>query len=103
MKRIALIAAVAASMTAPAFADATFAINHFNQDFDSTGDIVKVPATDETTTVSTSGQSSLSVAYDILNASQDSVADLRGVTSATVILNTHSDTAERIFAELDAE
>ncbi|MEQ8366836.1 MAG: hypothetical protein RIB61_09020 [Roseicyclus sp.] len=103
MKRIAIIAAVAASLAAPAIADTAFAIQHFNQDADSIGDIRLVPAGDDTVVVSTSSRSPLSQVFAQLNDSQDSVADLRGVDGVTVVLNNHSAVASEIFAQLRAE
>ncbi len=102
MKRTAIIAALVASLAAPAFANSTeFAIQHFNQDHDSIMDIVTVPAADNSVVVSTSNNSSLSQAFDIANASADNAGDLRGLNGATVVSGTVAYGAD-IFAELRA-
>jgi len=103
MKRIALIAAVAASFAAPAVADVDFAFDHFNQSVDSVSDIRTAPSDESRTVVSTSGISPLTEAFAVFNGSADSVADLRGLNGATVVLNTHSDAANDILARLRAE
>ncbi|MEQ8366837.1 MAG: hypothetical protein RIB61_09025 [Roseicyclus sp.] len=103
MKRIAIIAAVAASLAAPAIADTAFAIQHFNQDADSIGDMRLVASDAGRVAVSTSGMSPLNDVFAELNASQDSAGDLRGVTGATVVLSNHSAAASEIFAQLRAE
>lgn len=104
MKTLAIIAVVAASIAAPVAAQSNstaFAIQHFNQDFDSAGDLRGVPSGDNTVTVSTSGSNALSAAFDVFNGSQDSRADLRGLNGATVVNGTPAHGAA-IFAELRA-
>ncbi len=102
MKRIAIIAAVAASLAAPAFASPVdVAIQHFNQDFDRSSDVRTAPAGDELVTVSTRNGSALGVALDVFNADKDNANDLRGLNGATVLNNTQ--VGADIFAAIRAE
>lgn len=103
MKKIIALAAVAASLAAPAFADTAFAIRHFNQDKDSVLERIAVPSATEGVVVSTNNRSDLATAYDVFNASADSIGDLRGLNGLTVINGTPSGVAAEIFANLRAE
>lgn len=103
MKKLIALTALAATLAAPAFADADFAIRHFNQDLDSVLERAAVPTATEGVVVSTNNRSDLSVAFDVFNASADSVADIRGETGATVINQSQSGVAADIFAALRAE
>lgn len=104
MKTFAIIAALAASIAAPAAAQSSstaFAIAHFNQSVERTSDIVMLPSGANTTAVSTGGAGSLSTAFNILNQSIDSTGDLRGLNGATVVSGTPAH-AQDIFARLRA-
>lgn len=103
MKKLIALTAVAASLAAPAFADTSFAVRHFNQDKDSVIERIAVPTTADGTIVSTNNRSGLSVAFDIFNASADSAGDLRGLNGATVFSASPSRAAADIFADLRAE
>ena len=103
MKKFALIAAVAATVAAPVFADTASAIRHFNQDLDTVGERSLIPSSDARVFASTSGISPLGGAFEQFNMVQDSAGDLRGVSGATVVLNTASGEASDIFARLRAE
>jgi len=103
MKKLIVITALAASLAAPAFADAAFAVRHFNQDLDSVLERAIVPTTPQGVVVSTNSRSDLSVAFAMFNAVQDSVGDLRGMNGATVYRSGHSGAAADIFADLRAE
>ena len=103
MKKIAIIAALAATVAAPALAQSNataFAIQHFNSSADNAGDLRGVPTGVNTTAVSTRGASPLATAFQVLNGSQDP-ADLRGVNGATVVNGTPAH-AQAIFDELRA-
>lgn len=106
MKTLIISALVAsAALTGAASAQvgsgAAAAIAHFNQDIDSVNDKRTVPTTDGLTTVSTRS-GALSVAYEILNGSQDSQADKRGLNGATLVSGEPAFGAE-IFERLRAE
>lgn len=103
MKNLIALTAVVASLAAPAFADTAFAIRHFNEDKDSVLERIAVPTVSEGVVVSTNNRSDLSTAFDVFNASADSVGDLRGLNGAVVLNGGHSDAAAAIFAELRAE
>jgi hypothetical protein len=103
MTRIALIAAVAATLSAPALADTDFAISHFNQDKDQIAERIDTSAGSNGVVVSTRNASPLSFVFDQFNDVQDNAGDLRGVAQATVISGGHSNAAADIFAQLRAE
>ena len=103
MKKIAIIAAVAATVAAPAFAQSAstlFAIQHFNQSFDSAGDI-RVAPSGNTSTASVSG--ALGQAFAIQNGSADSAGDLRGTNGVVTIASGTPAYAADIFLRLQAE
>ncbi|UWQ95694.1 hypothetical protein K3728_00160 [Rhodobacteraceae bacterium M385] len=92
MKNIAIIAALAASIAAPAVAQSTstaFAIAHFNQSADAASDVVDFRGNDSTR-VSTEGTSALAEAFAIFNQSADSADELTGQNGATVVSGTPS-------------
>ena len=100
MKTLAIIATVAATLSAPAFADTSAAIAHFNADKDSSGDLVMAQLVDERVTVSTrSGNFGQAVA--IFNGSKDSQADLIG-GNATLVSGSPAVAAD-VFARIKAE
>ncbi|GAB5446546.1 hypothetical protein [Gymnodinialimonas sp.] len=104
MKKIAIIAALAASIAAPAVAQSTssaFAIAHFNQSVERSSDI-RTPSSANTSVVSTQGGSALANAFAVFNGSQDSAGDLRGQNNTTVVSGTPA-YAQDIFARLRAE
>lgn len=103
MKNLIALTAVVATLAAPAFANADFAISHFNQDKDSVIERIAQPAASESAVVSTNNRSDAAVAFGIFNASVDSVSDLRGLNGGTLINGGHSAVATEIFAELRAE
>ena len=85
MKKIALIAAVAATVAAPAFAQSAAsvaAIQHFNLSAERTSDIVTIPG-DFGDRVSAE-RGALGTAFAVLNSVQDNPSDLRGLNGATV-------------------
>lgn len=105
MKNIALIAAVVASVAAPAVAQSTstaFAIAHFNQSADHASDVIDYRGNDTTTRVSTEGTSPLAQTFAILNRSADTPSDIAGQNGATIVSSTPTYGAE-IFERLDAE
>lgn len=107
MKRIALITAVAATLTAPAFAAsdaAVFAIQHFNQDIDQTQDRAVLPLIDEqnTVTASTRGNTVLADVFAHFNQDADNSSDLRGVVPATIVASEPTYGAD-IFRAIDDE
>ena len=102
MKKLALITAIAASLAAPAFADATAVIQHFNQDADSFMDVRSIPSSDGSVTVSTNNRSAQAAAFAVFNASASSQGDLRGLNGATLVQSHQSDAAAAIFADLRA-
>lgn len=105
MKKIAIIAALAASIAAPAFAQSAstaFAIAHFNQSAERTSDIVTLPSGENTTQVSTRGMTPLADAFAMFNQSVDGSGDLRGLNSATVVNGTPAH-GQDIFDRLRAE
>ena len=82
MKKIALIAAVAATVAAPALAQSVStvtAIQHFNLSAERTSDIVTIPSGENTQRVSTAGNSAIATAFNVFNMSATSTSDLRGV------------------------
>lgn len=98
MTRIALIAAISLGFAAPAVADTAFAIQHFNQDFDSRDNVRSIPSNDSNAIVSTSGRSNLGAAFSNFNSDKDSLNDRRGLRGAvTVVNNTTSSEAQSIF------
>ncbi|MBF9044737.1 hypothetical protein HKCCE4037_15435 [Rhodobacterales bacterium HKCCE4037] len=102
MKKFALIAAVAATVAAPAFAQSAAtvaAIQHFNLSAESASDIVTIPESTGERVSADSG--ALGTAFEILNRSADTPADLRGLTGATVYDNEPAYGAE-IFERLEA-
>ena len=102
MKKLAIIAAVAATVAAPAFAQSAStvaAIQHFNLSADRVSDIVTVPGDFGDRVAAQSG--ALGTTFEILNADQDTPSDLRGVTGATVYDN-EPDFAASIFDRLAA-
>lgn len=105
MKKIVIIAAVAASFAAPAFAQSAstaFAIAHFNQSADSASDIITQPNGESTTQVSVGGTSSLAEAFAIFNQSADSVGDRRGLTGQVTATNGAPAYGADIFARMRA-
>lgn len=104
MKKIAIIAALAASIAAPAFAQSastSFAIAHFNQSADTRSEIIQLPANSNTSRVSTSGTSALANAFALFNRTADNAGELRGVNGATVVSGTPAH-AQEIFDRLRA-
>ncbi|MEJ6388259.1 hypothetical protein [Gymnodinialimonas ulvae] len=100
MKNIAIIAAVAASLAAPAFAQSAAsvaAIQHFNQFEDSALERTNVNGVG--TRVSPTG--SLGQTFSVLNEDQDVASDLRGVNGATLVNGTPAYGAD-IFDRLRA-
>ena len=84
MKKIALIAAVAVTVAAPAFAQSAAsvaAIQHFNMFEDSVLERTNVNGVGQ----SVSPDGALGTAFSVLNSSQDTVSDLRGVNGATLV------------------
>ncbi|MEX3015736.1 hypothetical protein [Gymnodinialimonas hymeniacidonis] len=84
MKKIALIAAVAATVAAPAFAQSAAsvaAIQHFNMFEDNALERTNVNGVGQS--VSPSG--ALGQTFEILNSDQDVASDLRGVNGATLV------------------
>lgn len=105
MKKIAIIAAVAASLAAPAFAQSAttaFAIAQFNQSAERHSDIIALPDGSNTTQVSTRGMTPLADAFAQFNLTADNPSQLRGETSATVVNGTPAYGSD-IFARLAAE
>lgn len=105
MKNIAIIAIVAASFAAPAFAQSAstaFAIAQFNQSAETRSDIITLPTGNNTTQVSTRGMTPLADAFAQFNQSANNPGELRGLTSATVVSGTPA-YASDIFARLAAE
>lgn len=105
MKKIAIIAALAASIAAPAFAQSAstaFAIAHFNQSAERASDIVTLPNGENSQRVSTRGNGRLADAFAMFNQSVDSTGDLRGLNGATIVSGTPQH-AQDIFARLRAE
>ncbi|UWQ97135.1 hypothetical protein K3728_07935 [Rhodobacteraceae bacterium M385] len=105
MKNIALIAAVVATVAAPAVAQSTstaFAISHFNQSADHASDVINYSGDTNLTQVSTTGTSPLAETFAILNRSADTPSDMTGLNGATVVGGTPAYGAE-IFERLDAE
>lgn len=105
MKKIAIIAALAASIAAPAFAQSastSFAIAHFNQSAERASDIVNLPNNQNFTPVSLRGDTPLANAFALFNASADSAGDLIGLNGATVVGGDISHAPE-IFARLREE
>jgi len=105
MKKFAIIAALAATVAAPAFAQSastSFAIAHFNQSADTVSDVVALPNGENTTQVSTRGMTPLAEAFALFNQSADNASDLRGLNGATVVSGTPAYGAD-IFERLDAE
>ncbi len=104
MKNIAIIAAVAASLAAPAFAQSAStvaAIQHFNLSAERTSDIVSIPSGQNSQRVSTAGGGALATAFGVFNDSATSLSDLRGVNGATVVSGTPAAGAD-IFERLRA-
>ncbi len=102
MKKIALIAALAATVAAPAVAQSAstiFAFNHFNQSADSVSDLRSVPSGDNTNRVAASG--ALGTAFDVINGTQDVASDRRGLNGATIVSGQPAHGAD-IFARLRA-
>jgi hypothetical protein len=100
MKKIAIIAAVAASLAAPAFAQSAAsvaAIQHFNQFEDNALERTNINGVGQR--VSPAG--SLGQTFSILNGVQDTPSDLRGVNGATVVNGTPAYGAD-IFDRLRA-
>ncbi len=84
MKKIALIAAVAATVAAPAFAQSAAsvaAIQHFNLSENSVLEQTNVNGVG--TSVTPAG--SLGTTFSVLNGTQDVASDLRGVNGATLV------------------
>lgn len=103
MKRIALIAALAASVAAPAFAQsasAIFATQHLNLSIDSPADRITLPAAASVATPIEEG-SSLERALQILNRSADGPSELIGTQGATIVSGTPAFAAD-IFERLRA-
>ncbi|ABD52954.1 hypothetical protein [Jannaschia sp. CCS1] len=107
MKKIAIIAALAASIAAPAAAQSTstaFAIAHFNMSAERQSDIIPQPSGNLTTSVvSTRGNGALAEAFQMFNQTADNPGELRGVNQATVVSSASSARAQDIFARLRAE
>lgn len=104
MKKIAIIAALAASIAAPAVAQsssAAFAIAHFNQSAASQSDI-RLPSGDNTTRVSTQGMTPLADAFALFNGSAETADDVRGQFGASTVSSTPA-YAQDIFARLARE
>ena len=100
MKKIAIIAAVAASLTAPAFAQSASsiaAIQHFNQFEDTAIERTNINGVGQRVTPA----GSLGQTFSILNGVQDTPSDLRGVNGATVVGSTPAHGSD-IFARLRA-
>ena len=106
MKKIAIIAALAASIAAPAVAQSTsttYALAQFNQSAETMGDLISAPNTQNTSVVSTQGSSALAEAVRMFNQTADNPGELRAVNQATVVSGTTSARAQEIFARLRAE
>jgi len=106
MKKIAIIAALAASIAAPAVAQSAstaFAIAHFNQSQDTVSDQRNVPTGENTTRVAIQGNGALSQAFDVFNGSADGTSDLRGTTGSVTIVSGTPGHAQAIFDRLRAE
>lgn len=103
MKKIALVAAVAATFAAPAFAQSAreIAVAHFNASADNVSERITLNPVATATTVSTRGNSPLATAFDIFNRSQDTLAEQRGLNGATIVSGTPSYGAD-VFARLRA-
>lgn len=102
MKKTLILAAVAASLTAPAFAESATAtaVSHFNQDIDSANELRQVPEGDSFVTVATRNGSALDYALQIFNSDEDSLSGQRGLTGATVYTaSSDNDVFDRIRAE----
>ena len=100
MKKIALIAAVAATVAAPAFAQsaaAVAAIQHFNLSEDNVLEQTNVNAVGSP--VAATG--ALGETFAILNSDEDVRSDLRGVNGATLVNGTPAYGAD-IFDRLRA-
>jgi hypothetical protein len=78
MTRIALTTALIATIAVPAFADNSmkFAVEQFNESYDSVSEIITLPATNVGVTVS-SRNTLISEVQDRLNQSYDSVDNIR--------------------------
>ena len=106
MKTLLISAALAATaLTGAASAQvapgAAAAIAHFNADYDSSGEIDRIPAGADGTTVSTRS-GNIGTAFDIRNASVDSSGELRGLNGATLVSGEPAYAAD-IFARIKAE
>ncbi|ABD54744.1 hypothetical protein [Jannaschia sp. CCS1] len=102
MKKIAIIAALAASIAAPAVAQSTstaFAIAHFNMSAERQSDIIPLPGQNA------SGRSdrALAEAFAIFNQTADTPGELRGVVNTTPVSAESAARAQDIFARLRAE
>jgi hypothetical protein len=105
MKRFAIAATLAAVAAAPAVAQSTstaFAIAHFNESADSASDIVVYNGNENTTRVSTSGNSTLAETFNLLNRSADTPSELDGTNGAVVVSGEPTYGAD-IFDRLAAE
>ncbi|QXT39901.1 hypothetical protein [Gymnodinialimonas ceratoperidinii] len=105
MKRFAFIAALAAVAAAPAVAQSTstaFAIAHFNESADNASDIVIFNGNENTTRVSTAGNSALAETFNILNRSADTPSELNG-TNGAVVVSGEATYGSDIFDRLAAE
>lgn len=99
MKKIALIAALAATVAAPAFAQSAriSAFEHFNMFADTASERL-VPNNVGTPANATGA---LATAIDVYNSSQDTVAELGGRNGVTLVSGTPAHAAD-IFARLNA-
>ncbi len=100
MKKIAIIAALAASLAAPAFAQSAAsvaAIQHFNQFEDNVLEQTHINGVGQRVTPT----GALGETFSILNGVQDTPSDLRGLNGATVVNGTPAYGAD-IFERLRA-
>ncbi len=106
MKTLALVAALAASVAAPAFAQSAqeIAVANYNASVDSFGDLILVNASPLTdgTTVSSRNSSALGAAIANYNASADMASDRIDGRFVTTFARTPAHAAD-IFAQLAAE
>lgn len=106
MKKLALAAALALPLAAPALADGHttgFAIMHFNMDADSAGDVQLVPMGMMTQVPLTPG-TTLADVFGHLNMDADSQMDVsgQGAGGVTIVMRDPTHAAE-IFRRLAAE
>jgi hypothetical protein len=95
-----VIASIIATVAAPAFADTSFAVQHFNQDKDRASDRVVLQGADAVT-VSTRG-GILGGAIALFNGDEDRASDMVLAASATLVSGTAANGAD-IFAAIRAE